>query len=273
MKAEHARKMTDDALAALTEALQQGRSEALTRYLAVMARFHRYSFGNILLIMLQKPDATHVAGFHTWKDMGRYVKKGEKGIAIMAPMIFRRRESETHPEEPERSIVRFKAVHVFDVTQTEGQALPEFARIGGDPGACIDRLKACIADRGIRLSHEGIQNGALGVSTGGEIRYRADLTPAQTFEVLAHELAHEMLHHGEGAERGGKAVVETEAEAVAFVVCHAVGLQTGTASSDYIQLHRGTKEMLAASLERIQKTAASILLAVLAEPAGADQPA
>ncbi len=110
---------------------------------------------------------------------------------------------------------------------------------------------------------------ALGVSRGGRISIRPDLEPAVAFSVLAHELAHELLHRGEDRP-ASKTVRETEAEAVAFVVCQAIGLETGTAASDYIQLFDGKAETLAASLDRIQKTAAEIIAALHgAEPAEA----
>ncbi len=262
MKAEEARKMTDDALTKLAEALEQGKSEALTRYLGAMARFHHYSFGNIMLILAQRPDASHVAGFHTWKRFSRWVKKGEKSITIIAPMILKNREEDTRLKGDDKPIVRFKAVSVFDVSQTDGEPLPEAVSTSGDPGVYSERLKSYIESRGIKVNHESVPAGALGVSKGGEIRLRPDLTPPQAFEVLVHELAHEMLHHGDGAVRGSKSVVETEAEAVAFVVCHSIGLDTGTAASDYIQLHQGSKETLAQSLDRIQKTANTILEAI-----------
>ncbi len=92
MKAEQAKRVADQALEQLSQALAAGRSEELTRYLSVLAKFHKYSFGNVMLILSQKPDATHVAGFNTWKQMGRYVRQGEKGIVIIAPMIFRKQE-------------------------------------------------------------------------------------------------------------------------------------------------------------------------------------
>jgi hypothetical protein len=258
MKAEQARKMTDEALAKLAAALEQGKSDALTQYLNVMARFHSYSYGNVMLILAQRPDATHVAGFHTWRKLNRWVKKGERGIVIVAPMIFKKKE-ETQPEGDSETAVRFKAVFVFDVSQTEGDPLPEPADVAGDPGRYLDTLKAMIVERGITLSDEPAPLGAMGVSKGGEIRLAPGLEPAKQFEVLAHEFAHELLHQGAGSLRGDKTTMETEAEAVAYVVCHAIGLDTNTAASDYIQLHKGTKETLAQSLERIQKTANLIL--------------
>ena len=117
MKAEEAKKIADQALQNLTDALKSGKSERLTQYLAMLARFHRYSFGNVLLILSQNPDATHVAGFSTWKQMGRFVKKGEKGIVVIAPMLIKPKEArETSDAKDNDSILRFKAVYVFDVS-------------------------------------------------------------------------------------------------------------------------------------------------------------
>ena len=265
MKAADATKMIDEALAKLAGDLEQGKSEALTRYLAVMAKFHHYSFGNIMLILSQRPDATHVAGFRTWLSMKRWVKKGEKGIVIIAPMLLKKREGEgTLEGEPER-IVRFKAVYVFDYAQTDGDPLPETATTSGDPGHYLPRLQAFTQSLGIRLTNDPLPPGALGVSKGGEIRIATGLTSAREFEVLTHELAHELLHQGSDGVRQNKTVVETEAEAVAFVVCHAIGLETSTAASDYIQLFQGTKDTLAASLDRVQQTADRILKALVEE--------
>lgn len=97
MKREEAIKLTQTALEQLSAALEQGHSETLATYLNTLARFHNYSFGNVMLIAFQKPDATHVAGFNTWKKLGRHVKKGEKGIAILAPMIYRRKGRRAEP--------------------------------------------------------------------------------------------------------------------------------------------------------------------------------
>ena len=132
MKAEQAKKIADQALEQLADALAHGKSEALTRYLAMLAKFHKYSFGNVLMILSQKPDATHVAGFHTWRQMGRFVKKGEKGIVIIAPMLIRKRdERDSDGAEEAKPVLRFRGVYVFDVSQTDGEALPEPARVNG----------------------------------------------------------------------------------------------------------------------------------------------
>ncbi len=264
MKAEQAKQLADEGLTKLAEALQQGQSETLTAYLAAMGRFHQYSFGNVLLILIQKPDATRVAGFQTWKRLGRFVKKGEHGIAIIAPMLIKPAGSEAadRTDQEDRTILRFKAVYVFDVSQTEGQPLPEFARVGGSPNGHTERLKTFIAEQSIGLEYTDAIGSAQGASTGGCIKLRPDLTPAEEFATLVHELAHELLHRRDGEKRPSKTVRETEAEAVAFVASQAIGLDTGTAAVDYIRLYAGDTDTLAASLDRIQKTAAAIIGAI-----------
>ena len=264
MKAEQAKKVADQALEQLSQALAAGRCDELTRYLSMLAKFHKYSFGNVMLILSQKPDATHVAGFNTWKQVGRYVRQGEKGIVIIAPMVFRKREAETiagESAERDDTLLRFRGVYVFDVSQTDGQPLPEPAGINGDPGQHLDRIKTVVASRGIALDYEIGPGSAVGLSRGGRISIRPGLPAAEEFAVIAHELAHELLHRGSDRPNS-KTVRETEAEAVAFVVAQAVGLDAGAAARDYIQLYDGKTDTLAASLDRIQKTAADIIAAL-----------
>jgi antirestriction protein ArdC len=273
MKAEQARKLTDEALTNLAAALEQGRSEALTTFFAAAARFHEYSFGNVMLITLQKPDATRVAGFNAWKKLKRFVKKGEKGIAIIAPMVIHPREEQAADHAEERTVLRFKAVHVFDVAQTDGEPLPEFACVAGNPDGHTGRLKTLIAAKGIALEYADSLGSAHGLSSNGRIHVRVGLPAAKEFAVLAHELAHEMLHQGTRRRETSQRVRETEAEAVAFVVCRAVGLDTNTAASDYIQLYAGNRDTLAESLDYIQHTAAEIIAAItIEEPGDQDAP-
>ena len=263
MKKEEAMKLAEQGLAELNQALQNGHSETLTRYLNMMSRFHRYSFNNILLIAFQRPDATHVAGFHTWRKLGRCVRKGELGIGIFAPMAYRRKD------EPERSVdetkdavalAGFRVVHVFDVNQTDGDELPKLASVQGNPGDQLPRLERAIRESGIEVEYGNPGYGAHGVSTGGKIIVEPELPQAQTFSVLAHEFAHELLHQQTGGRKGlSKALRETEAESVAHVVCRACGLQPGTSSSDYIHLSHGDAKMLGESLEVVQKTATRII--------------
>jgi antirestriction protein ArdC len=267
MKSEELQERTEKALEELVQALEAGKSETLLHYLETMSRFHRYSLGNTILIMFQKPDATNVAGFRRWKDLGRFVKKGEKGIAILAPLAKKRcvekeKEDGTKEEVEVRRLYGFRVVHVFDVSQTEGQPLPEFAPITGDPGEGIRRMEEAVRGFGIELNYVASLGGALGVSEGGKITVLENLAPGEAFSVLAHELAHELLHRGERRQETTKTIRETEAEAVAFVVCHANGLESKTRSADYIQLYAGDKELLVESLEYIQKTASRILSAL-----------
>ena len=251
----------------LIEQLEAGHSDALTAYLNAMSRFHNYSFGNILEIARQNPDATRVGGFWKWKELGRSVKKGEKGIRILAPIIGVRRKKD---EEAERDITKqntvvlvgFRSAYVFDVSQTEGAELPELRGISGDVGENRDRLIAFIERQGIELVFTERIAPALGMSYGGRIAILPGQSKAEEFSTLVHELAHEMLHKAERRTATTKTVRETEAEAIAFVIGKAVGLETGTASADYIQLYHGNASLLAESLEVIQKTSAVILAAL-----------
>ena len=259
----------------LIEQLEAGHSEALTNYLTAMSRFHNYSFGNVLEIARQMPTATRVAGFWTWKNLGRSVKAGSKGIRILAPIVGVRRKKD---EEAEKDITRqntavilgFRNTYVFDVSQTEGVDLPELHEVTGDPGENIDRLAAFIRSKGIQLVYNAKIAPALGMSYGGRIAILPGQSKAEEFSTLVHETAHELLHKAERRTATTKVVRETEAEAVAFVVGKAVGLLTGNASADYIHLYHGNASLLAESLEVIQQTAGVILAAL--EPPIEDEP-
>lgn len=279
MVREEALKKSDEALQQLVADLGQGKSETLVQYLDMLSRFHQYSFGNCLLIAWQKPDATLVAGFHRWKQLGRNVKKGEKGIAILAPMVSRcKGEHESDMTEPvqetqdqdhakARVLRGFRVVHVFDVSQTEGQALPDFATVTGDPGDRLAKLEDVVRQHGIELNYEPIPDGALGLSHGGRITVLPTLSQPETFSVLVHEFAHELLHRGHRRKETTRTIRETEAEAVAYVVCRACGLDCSTKSADYIQLYSGDKDLLLQSLEHIRNVSTTILTALEAPEA------
>ena len=258
MKIEQARKTVRQALHELAEALEAGKSETLQQYLRAMARFHRYSPGNILLISLQRPDAVQVAGYRAWQKLRRFVRKGEKGIAIMAPII--RRSQHVDRDEDEEQPVAFKTAYVFDISQTDGQPLPEFASVQGDPGVHLHALREFVGRRGIRLTYARLPGATQGYSVKGAIAIRAELSLAEEFSVLVHELAHETLHMKQ--EERNQRVLETEAEAVAYVVCQGIGLDTNGSSCDYIKLYDGKKETLMESLERIQKVASEIIAGI-----------
>ena len=254
----------------LIEQLEAGKSDALTNYLTAMSRFHNYSFGNVLEIARQMPTATRVAGFWTWKNLGRSVKAGEKGIRILAPIVGVRRKKDEEAQKDitkqnERVVLGFRNAYVFDVSQTDGVDLPELREVTGDPGENIDRLAAFLKDKSIQLVYNEKIAPALGMSYGGRIAILPGQSKAEEFSTLVHETAHELLHKAERRTATTKTVRETEAEAVAFVVGKAVGLVSGSASADYIQLYHGNASLLAESLEVIQQTA-SVILAALEPP-------
>lgn len=261
MRTEDTLTIIETALSGLAGELADGRSVQLRRYLACMGRFHAYSMGNIMLIWSQRPDATRVAGFRTWKSMGRHVRKGEKGIEIVAPMKLRARASESPADprdESKEDQIRYRVAHVFDIAQTDGDDVPEFARVQGDPGSMLEGLKNFAASRGIIVDTDDSLGTALGVSRGGRISLRPGLPPAEEFSTLAHELAHELLHRNTEA-RPDKTVRELEAESVAYAVASAVGLTPGTSSRDYIHLYRGDVGTLLKSLAEIRSAAHQIL--------------
>ena len=267
MTREQAKAKISDGLKRLNDALAEGRSDDLERYLKTMGRFHRYSFNNIMLILIQNPDATHVAGFHGWKKLGRTVKKGESGIAIVAPCRYKKKEENEAGEEESKgyALRGFTVTYVFDIEQTEGDELPQFTAVSGEPGEALERIKVYIDELGIELAyHSSLGPSCLGTSQGGTINVLEGLEPAVEFSVLAHELGHEDLHHGERRQETTKTIRETEAEAVAAVVCSAFGVDSTARSSDYISLYRGTTDTLGESLQFIQKTAEKIIEGIYA---------
>ena len=261
----------------LIEQLETGHSESLTAYLTAMGRFHKYSFGNILEIVRQRPDATRVAGLYTWNQLGRKVRKGERGIRILAPVIGIRRKTDEQAAKDIRKqntavVLGFRSAYVFDVSQTEGREVPNLSHcVTGDAGAYRERLIEFTTAQGIRIEFKDSIAPALGVSYGGRIALLPGQQPAEEFSTLVHELAHEMLHKTERRTVITKTVRETEAEAIAFVVSTAIGLNAGHASADYIHLYHGNASLLAESLEVIQRTSASILSAI-EDPPGALKP-
>jgi hypothetical protein len=264
MKLEEINNRTKDAVTHLVEALESGQSEVLTEYLAAMARFHNYSFGNIMLIARQKPQATNVAGIRTWNSLGRFVKRGEKGILILAPMIGRKKadgaaEATEDAKQSQAQLYGFRAVYVFDISQTEGKEVPTLTEVQGDVSGYRERLLKFVESRGITLNYSDKIAPAKGLCHGGKITLLSGMQPAEEFSTLAHEIAHEMLHRGDRRTLTTKQVRETEAEAVAFVVCQSIGLDTGSSSADYIQIWHGDANLLRESLEAVQQTAAVIL--------------
>lgn len=265
MNREDALKLAETNLTQLVETLAQGESETLRRYLAFQARFHHYSFRNVMMIAAQRPEATYIAGFHAWRKLGRYVRRGESGIAIFAPLVGRKRESESERdavsgETATRKLCGFRVVHVFDVTQTDGAELPSLSRTSGDPGDYLPRLESLVRQSNLTLRYEPLPAGQDGQLLRGEITINDSLAAGDRFTALVHEFAHALLHTRTGR---GKTldlrVRETEAEAVAYVVSQGLGLDSAAQSVDYIQLYRGDAELLSQSLSLIQQVSAQIL--------------
>ena len=256
----------------LIEQLEAGKSDALTNYLTAMSRFHNYSFGNVLEIARQMPTATRVAGFWTWKNLGRSVNSGAKGIRILAPIVGVRRKKDEEAQKDitkqnVRSLLGFRNAYVFDISQTSGVDLPTVDQVSGDPGENIERLAAFLKGQGIQVVYNANIAPAMGASYGGKIAILPGQPKAEEFSTLVHEAAHEMLHKADRRTATTKTVRETEAEAVAFVVGKAVGLINDSASADYIQLYHGNASLLAESLEVIKQTASVILAALEPEQA------
>jgi len=217
--------------------------------------FHNYSFGNTILIWFQKPDATLCAGYHTWLDKKRYVKKGEHGIGILAPMFFKKTKATETGEDEEVTVTRFRAVSVFDVSQTDGEPLElgHSDKVTGDCQLTIEDI-ARLFDFPVVYSN-GIENG----STDGEhITLNDRANKASMTATYFHELAHAMLHFGDNRKDFDQNTRELEAEAVGYIVCASLGIDNQR-SKYYIGNWKGDAEKLGNSGSRIIKTAEKIV--------------
>ncbi|MFZ0059366.1 MAG: ArdC-like ssDNA-binding domain-containing protein [Acidimicrobiales bacterium] len=236
-------------------------SDEWRRYLEFQSRFHRYSFNNVLLIAAQCHEATQVAGFKSWRKLNRFVRTGEKAIWILAPMVYRRDGGADG--EAEREIRGFKFVPVFDVSQTEGQELPSVCSrlVGDDPAGHFARLATVAQSLGFVVEDHGFHGTLNGDCSHAERRIRIEIgnSPVQRVKTLAHELAHALLHE----DCDNRALAELEAESTAYVVCRALGIDSGVYSFGYVATWAGGGEeavaAVRASCGHIQRAAAAIL--------------
>ena len=245
--------------------------EEFKRYLCVAAKFHHYSANNCLLVLMQRPDATRVAGYRKWQQLGRQVRKGEKGIKILAP-ISRKVAEDEETGEAVRALVGFKTATVFDVSQTDGEELPEAPRpedLSPEEGAEIAAkvyeglLSFCEAE-GVAVIFEERRRGDYGSYQRAErrITLNATLPANEKATTLAHELAHHLLHGVTQADGIRKQTREIEAEGAAFVACAAFGIDTSRFTFAYVANYAGEHEALKAALERIQGAARRLIEAV-----------
>jgi antirestriction protein ArdC len=254
---EQARQRQQEKLTALHETLRTQVDQLVhgrpwQEWLAFASRFHTYSFRNLLLVLAQKPEATLVAGYTTWQKLGRQVRKGETGIQIYAPVTARRGTTDPHEPDPQnpdtaearradqptpdtqktnRGITGVKVAHVFDVTQTDGDPVPQqplpTLLAGQAPDGLWDALAHLAEARGYTVQR-GDCDGANGRTyfDTKTVRVRADVDAAQAVKTLAHELGHVLLHDDGVTALVCRGVIEVEAESVAFLVAAHHGLDT-----------------------------------------------
>jgi antirestriction protein ArdC len=247
-----------DRLAAMTD--QALFSDEMSDYLSFLGTFHNYSINNVFLIMLQNSGASLVKGYKAWQEVGRQVRKGEKAIKILAPCTYKACDLKpSHPAydagSKRRVLVGFRVASVFDVDQTDGDDLPSVEwRSLGQSESLRESLIAFAAAEGIDLTFDDVADqygGAQGMSKGGSIV----IDHEAGVKTIVHELAHEMLdHHG----KGGGAVIECEAESVAFVVSDHFGV-SDLASPNYVALHGADSDVIKKSADRIRKCASQII--------------
>jgi antirestriction protein ArdC len=254
----------NDLLGTLNQRLaEQGHN--LLPVLGLMSRFSKYSLANQLLIYVQRPTATKVFGFHTWLRQGYSVRKGEKGIAIYAPVRFRT-DSDTNTDDDMTSRpTRFRVAYVFDISQVEAINAPvddsSAITTPAAPLACLDALKAFVTAQQIQIAYVHLPPGNLGSTDGKCITLALGQEPHMEFATLVHETTHALLHFT--GERPDLTTRETEAEAVAWLVCEQLGLPDTDLSIDYIRAYRGTPDTLTSSLDRIRTTAQRIVAALV----------
>ena len=273
MTSDEARSLTEqieasvNQLAAETHEARQ--SELFKTWLNAMAQFSNYSWSNQLLIAFQRPAAStgQVAGFHTWRKLGRHVKKGAKGIAILAPCVYRKKADDTKEDSPTVKSVRgFRTVYVFCEEDTEGQPLPALT-YGADSGGeeLLSRLEwVTEEDLNIRLDYDEIKEpGVEGYSAGGRIVIRTCLSATAKAGVIAHELAHELLHQKEkqaDVVTKDRQQRELEAEAIAYVVMRHFGIEH--VACNYLATYKIDSAQLKQSLQTISTTAKFLIAAI-----------
>ena len=285
---ENEKQTNRERLKDITDSIERGlqelfQSDKYAAYLRTMSRFHKYSVNNQMLIYMQKPDATLVAGFNKWRDQfERNVMKGEKGIKIIAPTPFKKKieEQKLDPdtklpmldadgkvimEEKEIKIPMFKPVTVFDVSQTQGKPLPQLASdLQGNVQNYEVFMEALRRASPVPIDFKPIRDGSDGFFSldNQSITIREGMSEVQTVSAVVHEIAHSKLHNNVGAEQQkDRNTEEVEAESISFAVCAYYGISTGENSFGYIATWSKGKELkeLRESLETINKTSSELI--------------
>ena len=279
----------------LTDKLEQGlqdlfNSDSYCNYLRTMSKFHNYSFNNTLLIAMQKPDATLVAGYKAWqKNFERHVNKGEKAICILAPAPYKIKEERDkidpvtqellldkdgnpQKEEVEITIPAFRAVSVFDLSQTDGKPIPELTakELLSDVEGYQDMIRAVEAISPVPIELEEIAGDSKGYydREAKRIAVQENMSESQTLKTMIHEVAHSKLHSKEVEQdeqmKKDRNTKEVEAESIAYTVCQHFGIDTSDYSFGYIagwSSGRDTKE-LRSSMDTIRRTASELITGI-----------
>lgn len=247
-------------------------SSEFKEVLKFFSKFHNYSYQNSMLILMQKPEASFVAGYRQWqKKFNRHVKKGEKGIAILAPFTYKKEvkksniNSNSDDEETEEvKKTYFNTVYVFDISQTEGEPVPQLDMEIKNTNKELIKLLLDYADsQEIEVSSKTLSGGTEGYSRGGDIVINEKANKTEQASILVHELAHEHLHFNSESNslNLSKEIIEMEAEAVAFVVMDYFGIESR--SDKYLALYKESYDLME-SFKRINDVSSRILNFLLA---------